>query len=561
MPKTKLTTKQERLAYWKAEIRRGQEYQNTFGERKHWNRYYNYYLGNWKKGVYAVNKVYSMLRSMVPRIYFRNPKLIINASRPEFEPRAAVNQAVVNMLIRQLGIKKTCKKIIQDAFFCNRGIVKIGYDREFSALPHLGKKSLPADEKVEYSNLVREGFPWAMRTSPEDFLVPWGTVDFDDIRWQAHRVVRLLEDVKKDTIYENTADLKGGYERKLRGRNEQQAGISEQTITSQTEAIKVYAGKEAKWVEIWEIRDIKRGEVLAINLTHNKFLRSPIKDELQKGGVPFVDLCFNPDNDVYWGPSDVKILAPLQEELNEVRTQMSEHRRINLIKFLYDSDMLTPEQFKVLMDGQVGTALGIPGIRKEAVITLQVGEPVQLRIDAQEIERDVREVVGFARTEEGEYAGPPRRTKAEIDAVSGAHWIRVDERRDIMADFIIAVMQRVMRVVYDNWDQARVIPVVGPDNAVHWVQYTGKDLYGEYEWEVDMDTGRPVTTEVKRAEAEKLIGMYVGSGLVNEPELIKSHLKLFDWIDVDRVAAPPQQMGMGPAQNETMEQFAGLYGR
>jgi len=224
--------------------------------------------------------------------------------------------------------------------------------------------------------------------------------------------------------------------------------------------------------------------------------------------------------------------------------------------------MLTQEEFQKLMDGKVGTALGLHNFSKDAIVPLQISEPVQLRYDAQDMERDIREVVGFARTEEGEYAGPPRRTKAEIEAVSSAHWIRVDERRDLMADFIIDLMKLVMRVVYANWDQARVIPVVGPDRVVHWVQYTGADLYGDYEFTVDMDTGRPVTTDVKRAEAEKLLTMYMERpDLVNTPELVKAHLKLFDWLDTDRVLAAAEPGMPGAPQFETMGAFEESFGR
>jgi len=551
----------EKLNNWKAEIRRGLNYQEVFGERKMWNTYYNYYHGNWKSDIYAVNKVFSILRSMIPRVYFRNPKILITGKRPEFEAKAVVNQAVANLLIRQMGIKQTLKKIIQDVFFCNRGMIKIGYSSQYGALSHLGKKALPANERLEYSTLVQQNFPWALRTNPENFVVPWGTSDLQtNTRWVAHRVVRLLDDVKKDTIYENTSDLKGGYVRKLRGKEEQQEGISDYIESGQAKTAAEYQGKNLEWVDIWEVRDLKRGEVLALNLNHNKFLRNPTEDTLQIDGAPFVDLCFNPDNDVYWGPSDVKIMAPLQEELNETRTQMSRHRKLNLIKFLYDSGKILPEEFNKLMDGEVGGGLGINELTRDSVVVFPIGEPVQLRQDAMDIERDLRDTVGFSRTDEGEYAGPPRRTKAEIQAVQSGHWIRVDERRDLVADFLIEVVKRVLQIVYKQWNQAQVIAVVGPDNAVHWVRYTGAELHGDYELEVDMDTGQPVTSETQRAEAEKLLALFTGRpDLVNERELAKGVLKLYPFIDVDRVLAP-QQQGMGQPQVESMDQFAGGFG-
>jgi len=209
--------------------------------------------------------------------------------------------------------------------------------------------------------------------------------------------------------------LKGGIVRKLRGVADKEAGISEVTQTSQTEAMKEYAETDEDWVEIWEIRDYKRGQILAINLDHNKFLRRPVYDDIQDSiqGVPFEDICFNPDNDVYWGPSDMRILEPIQLELNEIRTQMSKHRKINTLKFLIN-DKISETEVQKLLAGDVGVALRIPGLVKDDVIVVQVGEPVQLRQDAIEVEKDGRETVGFSRIAEGAESVAPRKTKYEV---------------------------------------------------------------------------------------------------------------------------------------------------
>jgi len=559
-------TTADQLTYWKSQIRRGIAYQEKFAEKKRWKDYYNYYWGKYKSDVYAVNKVFSMLRSLIPRVYFRNPRLIVSPKRPEFEMRAVVVQAVNNLLIKELMMKETTKKIIQDAFFCNRGIVKIGYDRQYGSIPDYMSKAFPSEEAIEYDVTVKPDMPWVLRTNPEHFIVPWGADSLKNIPWVAHKIVRLLEDVRKDPIYENTAKLKGGYERELRGVKEAEVGISETTLTSQTETIKEYQVSDEAWVEIWEIRDLKHGKILALNLDHDKFLRRPVDDDLQGDGAPFEDVCFNPDNDVYWGPSDMRILEPLQNELNEVRTQMSKHRKINLLKFLFN-DKFTPEQVQKFLSGDVGGAEIVPDLTRDDVVVIQPGEPIQLGNDAMGVERDIRESVGFARTEEGEYAGPPRRTKAEIQAVQQAHWIRIDERRDIVADFLIRVMEKVNTIIFERWDQARVAPIVGPDNAIHWVQFTGPEIAGDYDLSIDIDTGKPVTTEIKRAEAEHLLNMLTANPIlvehINPVELTRNVLKLYDWVDTDKVLMSQQaQQGQGgPPQIEQLGAFASFFGR
>jgi len=551
----------DKLVYWKSQIRRGISYQQKFGESKKWKDYHGYYYGKYKTEVYAVNKVFSILRSLIPRIYFRNPKVLVSPTRPELEERAFVVQAVDNLLIKQMLMKETIKKIVQDAFFCNRGIAKIGYDTQYGSVPAEMMKEPPTEEAIEYDVSVQPGMPWVLRANPEHFLVPWGVASLKDTPWVAHRVVRLLSDVKKDPIYENTTKLKGGLVRELRGMKDKEAGISEVVRGSQDEAIKEYATAEEEWVEIWEIRDLKRGQILALNLDHDKFLRRPVSDELQKDGSPFEDICFNPDNDVYWGPSDMRILEPLQMELNETRTQMSKHRKINVLKILMDSGKFTPEQAQKLMSGDVGTIELIPELSRDSVIPLQIGEPVQLRADAMDIEKDIRETVGFSRLAEGAESVAPRKTKFEVQEMGQGHWIRIDERRDIVADFLVRTLEKVNKIIFEKWDTGRVVPLVGPDASIHWVQFTGRELEGEYDLSIDIDTGRPVTTEVKRSEAWELLERLGANEVVlqhlNIRELLKNVLKLYDWIDTDRVLlAQEAQAGGMPAQVEGMGEFA-----
>jgi len=71
-----------------------------------------------------------------------------------------------------------------------------------------------------------------------------------------------------------------------------------------------------------------------------------------------------------------------------------------------------------------------------------------------------------------------------------------------------------------------------------------------------------VTTEIKRQEAWELLERLGGNELVmqhlNIRELLKNVLKLYDWIDTDRVLlAEEAQAGGMPSQIEGMEQFAG----
>lgn len=539
------------LEKWQEKVRGGQKFQTKYGNSKAWNRYYKMYRGDFKKGVIPANLLFPLCRSLIPRVYFRDPKVSVTAARSGYELQARVVEAVDNWLIREINLKYQIKLMIQDSFFYGTGPGIHGFDSEwgFKASDQLAKSyykemGIEVPEKEVHQDVkIKNGMPWFLRVQPDDFIVPWGTVDIDSAPWCAYRVYRALDEVKKDPIYENKKDLSATYSQKVDP--DRQSGREDDAPASSALGV-----EEQEYVELWTIHDAREKKIMVMAPNHDKWLRHE-NDDLQIEGLPVQVLQFNPDGRQFWAVPDAKIILPQQLELNEIRTQQMKHRRLCTLKILYDKSKITKDELNKLLSENVGPGVAVTGSPGDSVVLVTPTMPQSLSQDAVEVRGDVREMVGFSREATGQFAGPPRKTKYEVQAVREAHMIRIDERRDMVADLLTSIIRKINQQIFSWWTTEQVIPVVGEDLAMHWVSYTGPEIRGEYSYKIDPESGTPVTEDTRRADAREMFDMFKDDQLINPVELRKHVLSQFRGVDVNKFLPPQQQMGTPGGQEAT----------
>lgn len=540
---------------WTELIEQGIRYKEKYGDAKRWHTYREYGRGKFPGytsatgGILPYNLVHSIQRSMVPNIYFRNP--YINVS-PRFDPTLHINAKIVesvdNWLLMEMNMKATFKTMVSDAYYCNRGIAKIGYDalnlgagtpvkgvnEELAELlntpiTHLGKKR---GERVEYNVNVKPGMPWTERVMAEFFVVPFGVRTLDDCPWADHIVIRPLADVKNDPKYKNTRELEGTHMEMMYRENH--AADFYKELSSHVDM-----------VEIHEIRDFKRKEIKAFVPGYDKWIREPQEDVLQYEGLPFIDFTFNEDGEYYWGPSDVQIIEPQQLEINEARTQAMLHRRVALLKFLVEEKGMDPKEVDKMISETVGPVAFTKGKPSEVVALLQPHIPADLTQWSEIIRSDVRELLGQGRQQSGE-APPGRRTAREMDIVQQAHDSRMGERRDIVGDALQRAIRKINQVVFDKWTAEKVVQVVGYDGARYWIKHTGKSLVGEYNYKVDVESMVPSTKRVKKREILELVQVLAKNPRANIDYLLRMLIREYDWIDAMKVLPEAPESAEGP---------------
>ena len=131
MAKSKKPTKDEFATQWMDHIKAGIDYRKEYSTRNEWDKYRKYYRGQWDDRIVPINKMFSYGRMMVPKVYFRAPRVSITATHPDMVVHASVVEAIDNLLIKEIMLKYTLKRAALDTFQCGVGPIKLGYDSQF----------------------------------------------------------------------------------------------------------------------------------------------------------------------------------------------------------------------------------------------------------------------------------------------------------------------------------------------------------------------------------------------------------------------------------------------
>ncbi len=539
---------------WQTNIRHGLVAQKKYGRSDQWEKYEDYYLGAHNAGELYMNYMFALNRAMTPQVYFRNPKMVVVPRREDLAAGAPILEAVDNLLIQEMGLKGQLKLASQDNFLYGIYIAKFGYDSEYGFAPEqqMGPVVTPegvadlSDEtatqrgkdfkKIEYNALIQPGMPWVLRWHPRDFVIQPGSTGAHDAQWCAFRFLRHLSDIKEDTKYENTAGLKANLTEEFRSRDEERliAMESPSGAEAQDHAASHKMAKDDEWVELWEIHDAKTEEIIVISLHYDKFLRKE-HDDLQIDGLPFVALAFNRNPRSFWGVPDAHVLQPQQNELNKIVALEEAYRKANLRRlFIREDALVDGEEQRFFSDVPVAIikvrseAQSIDDVLKE----IQGYIPPDLGVARENVRADMRELLGLGRNQLGEWnrgqqGGASRGTATEATIVQQNASIRVDERRDSVADMLRLIMRRVNQIIFKFWTKERVVRITGPE-GVAWKEYTGVALKGEYDYEIEPDDAMPMSRERRRQEAIAVFQMFAQDPYVNPIELRRWVLDQFE---------------------------------
>jgi hypothetical protein len=509
------TPKNEFADNWMEAIKHGVSYREKYSTCKHWDSYRKYYRGQWAAGLLPVNKFFSYGRMLVPRVYFRAPRVCVTATRPDMVFHARVVEELDNLLIRELMLKYTLKMSVLDAFISGVGPIKLGYDSQYGYLPDQaitedGETATQVSRSdstrlIETCQMIKPGLPWAIRVRPEDVIVPWGSSDPYSLPWVAHYILRPLDDVKQDQKYRNTDKLVGT-------RSPEMAGSSKNLgFRPSSERV-----KDQDLAELWEVRDFSRRRIYTF--CENELLMSADDILQNEAGPPWEFLHFNPDPEFFWAIPDAHIIAPQQEELNDTNTQAAKHRAIALLKFLYKKGALTREALESLLSGDVGPGVEIQGDDpvSAAVLMLQPHIPPDLQTACQVQIQAMREELGFSQNQEGAFSPYHGKTASESMIVNQAFEERVDERKDIMGDTIISIVRKWNWMLFRMWTEEKVIRIITPQGEPAWVKYTGDQLQGDYLLSVDVDSGMPINRSLKLQMGQELFKSANGDPMIDQ---------------------------------------------
>lgn len=541
------------VAYWLQQIRLGLDFRKKAAYEQSWARWRQYYRGEWKDGVLPSNVFFKMLRTTVPRIYFQNPSISLISTKPGLENAilAKLMERVDNRLIRTMGVKKQIKRIVQDAWMFGTGVGKKGFGSLYQATPQPFQESAPVDvtkgkgslrEYVEYNYNIQPNMPWFMRASPATFIVPAELEYIEDARWSCFVIRRPLSDVQNDIRFKNVK------------------GIGPTTVDFST-GMEINSRFSIPMIDLYEIRDKKTGKVFVICPQVKDKCLLYEDDEFARLNINVSNtLVFNDDDERMWGIPDSQMLEPLQLELNEIRTFTMYHRRLSIIKILARRNSISEEEAAKMLSPDVGAISWVDGDPNTSVKfgSLVQDIPQGLVTSAALVEQDVRETLGFGRNQFGEYRqGSRAATATEADIVSEAANIRVDERRDMVADLLVEIVQDYHPLIFDHWSNEQVEEIIGPAGVPFWITFKPSMLRRtSYNVMADPDQSLPQTKELREAKALKLYTVLSTNPLVDPYKLTSYLLREMHGVQFDdMIRGLPPGMGLTPDRPMTVDQY------
>lgn len=552
-----MNTKTISISWWTDQLQAGIKFRKKYAREQKWDMWRSFYRGEWQDNVLPVNLFFMMTRMVVPRVYFRNPSVSVVPAKPGDLNMAfaQLQERVDNKLLVKLKVKQQMKKLVQDAFMFGTGVGKLGYGAQFTPTPDVeGGTGQPYKgkhgERVEYHSNIYPDHPWFLRIPPGNFIVPSGAANGDDCMWKAQWVRRPLADVKKDPRFINTSDL---------------TATSQQTIDDVPKP-EPDIPKPIEMIDLYEIKDAKFGRVFIISPISSKVLYEG-KDELQsERSLGYYELIFNDDDEVFWGVPDSQILEPHQLEINEIRTQEMKHRRLAIARILAKVGAIAPDEAAKMLTEDVAPivwTLEDPRIATHELQTVHI--PPDLERAKLEVLNDVRESLGFSRNQAGEYAsrgrsGVPTATEAKI--VQIASEIRVDERRDMVADMLVDVVTDWHRLVHTYWGEEQIIDIVGPGGVKLWIAFSGKMLKaGSYETRIDPDSSLPETKQLREDKAEKVYMILKGNPMIDPEKLTRYFLREHHGVQYDdMMRGMPKGAGQSPQNPMNVGQYTQVLG-
>ena len=493
---------------WSQEISSGLDFRRKFGIEGTWGEleamYYNVHKSMANDGP---NIIMSTMDTLLSSLTVPNPAIIVKPEHPDAVRKAPYVETVDNVLLREMAVREEVDTAALHAGLFGVGIIKVGFDSEFGFDPKLdiggvlklgftlSQYTSKGDRRIETNASVSPGMPWVKAVDPRDIVVPWGTHRLKSTPWIAHRIVRHIDDLKADPKYKNTSrltptlsmeDFVDSYQSTIRlwmpNSSTASRGGSDR---ARRFTFSKRGSRVVEFVEIYEIHDRRTGRIYAIAPGHPSYLRNDINALQIDDVLPFASLSFTPKSRAFWTTSDAYYLQAIQMEISDLAVQRTKIRRLAVLKFLYDKDMLEDIELEKLLSPEVGAAAAVSsgGDIRNAIQTIQTQPDQSLIMEEEHLRRNAREQIGFSRNQLGEFAGG-RRTATEAGIVDRSAGQRMGRRVLSIKRLYEEVIQITNGIIFTHWTKPRYIEVMGQQNAEEWEQITGPSLRGRYSYEI-----------------------------------------------------------------------------
>lgn len=542
----------ERLQDYQLEVDRSRKFRKNEGYDTLWARLRDMYTAggatadlNPDEDSIYVNVAFSTINVIYPAVSAGIPQISIQANDPAKEQAALVVQEIMNFAWKHWEVQPAFRAAAKDFLMFGHGWAKVGWryveekrplteqeaQEEFekqrmemlqvgaanpSLLPDLPSEEDIAANLVTTTTTVLEDRPFVENVSVLDMFVNPEATTMDDIRWIAQRVLRDLEEVKKDENYKPAA------RKRLKGTH-----TSYESTDPRRRAEDHADGPDM--VELWEFYDVIDGVMCVFATDSEDFLVEP-GDMPYHFGHPFVMIRNYEVPDIFYPIGDLEMLYPLQEELNKTRSDMLNFRAAYARKYLArKSAFATGDEAKLASrkDGEIVWVENDSIPLQDVVSRMPINEldPNLFNWSGQ-IMSDIQEVSGVSEYARG--SGGGAKTATEASLIQDALNARSGEKLALVEKMATDVARKLLKIMQQFMTGDEVARITGPQGETQWLIYDRESIQGEFDFTVEAGSTQPNNETFRRQKAIAMANTlipFIQMGVVNPQELAKHLLQ------------------------------------
>jgi len=517
------------LKRYVSEIKRSSRWRENEGYDDLWKRMRDLYRGKHLKTTstsdqLVVNMSFATINVIAPSVAVNNPKFTVMARRPEYEVQAMFAEEALNYQWRTNRYQDQFRLCVTDWLDFGHGWMKVGY--KFVTEPKVVRSDEgddpyavdtegvddrePIEGNVESERNIIEDRPYAERISPWDMFIDPDGKTLDVVRWVAQRIRRPVADVRVDSRY--SPKYRKEVQPSMTSRWEQGSGSQPDPTGLES--------RDNGFVDVIEFYDMRRKTMSTFcENCEDGFLINPIPMPYAFG-PPFLMLRNYEVPDEFYPMGELESIETLQNELNETRSQMVNHRKKYARKYLYLEDAFDDVGISALTAEDDNTMVPVNAgqdVNRVIIPMPTVGTPPDFYNQSEMIQSDIDRVSGVSDYMRGDMPDI-RRTATEAAMVQDAQQSRAADKLSKVEVFLSRLGERIIQLMQQYMTGEQVVRVMGSNAAPVWLNFDRDYIQGQFDFEVEAGSTEPQNETFRRQAALQMVDAMaplVQAGVVN----------------------------------------------
>lgn len=436
----------------------------------------------------SINYTLHVIETKVNSVAFRYPEFIIQPLTPAGEQTADIAHAALKYEWKLSNAQRECKRAYKDKEVFGAGVVYTGWLFEtrdgmrmedgrhalVEEQPDTTPNPLEEERQPVSQSEVREDRFLVKRLNPGHFFVnPECDRILDNAYYCGYWECVPLDEVKKNPHYQNTRQLKGN-----------------------TDNLKPWFDK-VYMDEVQERAGDEPADVKRVKLYHyyerTRQLHAIFTDEHDKplyvenwshpsDRYPFRTIQNPGDEDCFWPIPTPLLIEHPQKELNEARSQLSNHRRRATPAYQVNGGTLTPQAKKQLKCADSLRIVEHNGPEPLSIVPI-AQQNIQPEVYTTE-EKSIGDMQTLAALNQYQLGNVPtkRTTTSEVEAIQSQGGPRSENDRQEFEEFCAAVALDCINWLKQYSVKTRTIPVYDDQNqVVNWIDFTREQIQADYD--------------------------------------------------------------------------------